>query len=261
MTTWCRFEHDNSVSYGIKEGDSIVKVEGIPWGEHKVTSTRVPFSKIKLLVPVIPNVFYAAGQNYRDHITWFAAKHKLNMKFPTKIDIGYRSNSALLADGENIVRPKGAGHEFECEGELVAVIGKKGKNIPKEKVLDYIFGWTIGNDISERAWQRGDRTQWRCKNADTMKPMGPWIVTDPDLKNMRTTVRLNGAVTASFDTANMIFDVASIIAELTTCNTIYPGDVLWLGTDGETKNMEPGDKLEIEISGIGVLRNSIVADA
>lgn len=261
MTIWCRFEHDNSVSYGIKEGDSIVKVEGIPWGEHQVTSTRVPFSKVKLLVPVIPGVFYAAGQNYRDHITWYSEAKKVNLKFPTKIDIGYRANNALVAHGENIVKPKGAGSEFEYEGELVAVFGKKARNVPKEKVLDYIFGWTIGNDISERAWQRSDRTQWRAKNADTMKPMGPWIVTDPDLKNMRTTVRLNGKVTSSFDTANMIFDVASIVAELTQYNTIHPGDVLTLGTDGETLNMNPGDTLEIELSGIGVLRNSVVADA
>ena len=121
------------------------------------------------------------------------------------------------------------------------------------------MGWTIGNDVSERTWQRNDRTMWRAKNSDTFKPMGPWIVTGLDYRKMTTTIRLNGKEVDRFSTSNMIFDVETYIAEITKYITIYPGDMMWMGTDGMPQNMKAGDVCEIEITDIGVLRNPIVA--
>jgi len=128
-----------------------------------------------------------------------------------------------------------------------------------ENALDYVFGWTIGNDVSERTWQKEDRTLWRAKNADTFKPMGPWIVTGLDPAKMETVIRVNGQETDRFATNNMIFDTATYIAEVSKYCTIEPGDVMWMGTDGMPQNIKPGDTVEIEISGIGTLRNKVVA--
>ena len=258
---WCRFQAGSNALYGIVEGDSVVAVDGSPFGDHARTSARFPLHEVKLLIPVVPPTFYAAAINYRDHVVKMAQSRGETPKFPEKADIGYRANNALIAHGENIVKPKDSSEKFQYEGELVAVIGRKARHVPKERALDCVFGWTIGNDVSERTWQKSDRTFWRAKNADTFKPMGPWIVTDPPSPDTRTTIRLNGRVVDTFQTLNMIFDTATYIAEITKYNTLYPGDVLWLGTDGGPENMKPGDIVEIEITGIGVLRNQVVAEA
>jgi 2-keto-4-pentenoate hydratase/2-oxohepta-3-ene-1,7-dioic acid hydratase in catechol pathway len=217
-------------------------------------------SAVKLGVPVIPNTFYCAGVNYADHILKRSQVTGKQMPFPKKPDIGYRANSALIAHEENIVKPRDAGEEFQYEGELVAVFGKRAKNVSREEAMDCVLGWTIGNDVSERGWQYSDRTMWRAKNADTFKPMGPWIATGLDPASMKTIIRLNGEVTDEFATGKMIFDAADYIAEVTKYVTIQPGDVMWLGTDGLPRNMKPGDTIEIEITGIGVLRNRVVAE-
>jgi 2-keto-4-pentenoate hydratase/2-oxohepta-3-ene-1,7-dioic acid hydratase in catechol pathway len=166
----------------------------------------------------------------------------------------------LCAHEDTIVKPRDSGEVFQYEGELVAVIGKKARKVPQEKALDHVFGWTIGNDVSERTWQRNDRTMWRAKNADTFKPMGPWIVTDVDYRTMTTAIRLNGTEVDRFKTSNMIHDVEQYIAEISRYCTLYPGDVVWMGTDGSPRNMKPGDVCEVEITGIGVLRNRVVAE-
>lgn len=260
-TKWCRFQVGEKVSYGRIDGDAVVAVDGAPWGPHTVTSTRHSLPAVKLLIPTVPSTFYCVGINYREHIIASAKRRGVEPVFPEKPDIGYRANNALCAHEDPIVKPKDAGEVFQYEGELVAVIGKQGKKIPQGKALDYVFGWTIGNDVSERTWQRGDRTMWRAKNADTFKPMGPWIVTDLDYRKMTTIIRLNGEEVDRFATANMIHDVETYIAEVSKYCTLYPGDVIWMGTDGSPRNMKPGDVCEIDITGIGTLRNKVVAES
>jgi 2-keto-4-pentenoate hydratase/2-oxohepta-3-ene-1,7-dioic acid hydratase in catechol pathway len=259
MATWCRFSKDNQVSYGLVEGDKVTAVDGIPWGEHKQSARAYPLKDVKLLIPVVPPTFYCVGINYADHIRKMAAKRKTEPVFPKKPDIGYRANNALIAHEENIVKPADASDAFQYEGELVAVFGKRAHKVSRETALDYVFGWTIGNDVSERGWQKEDRTLWRAKNADTFKPMGPWIVTGLDPGKMETIIRVSGRETDRFATNNMIFDTATYIAEVSKYCTIEPGDVMWMGTDGVPENIKPGDTVEIEISGIGVLRNKVVA--
>ncbi|MCA3150127.1 MAG: fumarylacetoacetate hydrolase family protein, partial [Rhodocyclaceae bacterium] len=185
---WCRFEVDGKVSYGIVDNGVVTAVDGSPFGSHSVTAQRHALDAVKLLLPVVPATFYCVGINYTDHIIKSAKRRGVEPVFPPNPDIGYRANNALIAHGENIVKPADSGEQFQYEGELVAVIGKQGKHIPKERALEHVFGWTIGNDVSERTWQRNDRTMWRSKNADTFKPMGPWIVTDLDYRTMTTIV-------------------------------------------------------------------------
>jgi 2-keto-4-pentenoate hydratase/2-oxohepta-3-ene-1,7-dioic acid hydratase in catechol pathway len=258
MTTWCRFEKDNNTSYGLVEGDQVIAVTGTPFGEHEKTKATYPLGAVKLKVPVIPPTFYCVGINYKDHILKMAKTRGVEPSFPEKPDIGYRTNNALIAHEENIVKPADAGEAFQYEGELVAVFGKRCRNVSKADALDYVLGWTIGNDVSERGWQKSDRTLWRAKNTDTFKPMGPWIVTDLNPDDMETVIRLNGRETDRFKTNNMIFDAPTYISEVSKYCTIEPGDVMWMGTDGVPENMKPGDTVEIEISGIGVLRNKVV---
>jgi len=257
---WCRFTNEGETSFGLIEGDSVRRADGAPWGPHTVASQRFALRDVKLELPVIPGTFFCVGVNYKDHVERMAARRGTKPSFPPRPDIGYRANNALIAHEENIVKPRDASDQFQYEGELVAVFGKRCRNVSKEEALTHVFGWTIGNDVSERTWQANDRTLWRAKNCDTFKPMGPWIVTGADIDAMQTTIKLNGRVCETFKTNNMIFDAPTYISEVSRCCTIEPGDVMWMGTDGIPENMKPGDVCEIEISEIGVLRNKVVAE-
>ncbi len=255
---WCRFQAGDQVSYGIIEADTVVAVTGNPFEGYMKTATTYPLKAVKLLVPVIPPTFYAAGINYREHVIEMAAKRGAQPEFPPAADVGYRANNALIANDEPIIVPKDATELVQYEGELVVVIGKKCKRVSEAEALDYVLGYTIGNDVSERTWQRGDRTLWRGKNTDTFKPMGPWIVTGLDPDTLRVTIRLNGKEMFAYNVKDAIFGVRQFISRMSQYLTLYPGDVLWMGTDGATENMKDGDVVEVEIPGIGVLRNPVV---
>ncbi len=255
---WCRFQNGDQASYGIIEGDNVTEVSGSPFGEHAKTGNTQPLSSVKLLVPVIPATFYAAGINYREHVTEMAQARGEEPQFPPAADVGYRANNALTAHGEPIIVPKDATEVFQYEGELVVVIGKQCKGVSEEESLDYVFGYTIGNDVSERTWQRGDRTMWRAKNTDTFKPMGPWIETEGiDPENCEVSISLNGRFISKYNLSGAIFGVREYISRMSQYLTLYPGDVLWMGTDGAPENMKDGDVCDIEIGGIGTLTNPV----
>ena len=255
---WARFTHDNVTSYGVVE-DSVVRVaEGDPFQGYELTSRKLDLEQVKLEVPVIPRTFYAAGLNYAKHIEEAARLTGSSVALPSQADIGYRANNALIAHEENVIIPADAGERIQYEGELVAVIGTKARAVSQADALQCVMGYTIGNDVSERDWQKSDRTFWRSKNADTFKPMGPWIETDFDIAKARTEIRLNGEVSYAFDTEAMIFGVAHFISRMSQYITLYPGDVIWMGTDGASPNLKHGDTVEVSISGIGTLRNRFV---
>ena len=258
---WIRYEADGKASYGILEGDRVEEVSGTPFDTYTRSGQSRPFDSVKLLPPVIPATFYAAGINYAAHVRWAAAKLGMQPNIPTQADIGYRANNALIAHEETIVIPSDATEDVQYEGELVVVIGKMAKHLSEDEALSCVLGYTIGNDVSERTWQKADRTMWRSKNTDTFKPMGPWIETDANPESMRTTVRVNGGVVSEFDTNDMVFGIATYIRAITRYLTLYPGDVIWMGTDGTTDNIKHGDVVEIEISGVGMLRNPVVREA
>ena len=211
----------------------------------------------KLPPPVIPGNFYAAGLNYRAHIEW-ANSRGGNYKVPEQADIGYRSNNALIGSGHDIVIPRDSTGPVEYEGELVAVIGRAAKNVSEAKALDYVAGYTLGNDVSERSWQKSDRTLWRAKNTDTFKPMGPRIASGIDPMNQVIEVRINGATVSSYSTRGMIFSVAQYIARMSRYLTLHPNDVIWFGCDGPTlPALKDGDLVEVVNDAIGVLANRV----
>ena len=257
---WVRYQSDGQAVYGIVEGDHVQPVTGTPFGDHQRSGNPVALDSVKLLAPVIPRTFYAAGINYEAHVREAATLLGAEPNLPEKPDIGYRANNAIIAHGEPIVIPSDATERVHYEGELVVVIGKQAKNLSEADALSCVLGYTVGNDVSERTWQASDRTMWRAKNTDTFKPMGPWIETDAELESMQTTVTLNGEIQIEFPTNDMIFGVETYISAMSRYLTLYPGDVIWMGTDGSSKNLKAGDVVEIEISGVGTLTNPLVAE-
>jgi 2-keto-4-pentenoate hydratase/2-oxohepta-3-ene-1,7-dioic acid hydratase in catechol pathway len=217
--------------------------------------TRLPVDRAVL--DAVRN-FYAAGLNYRAHIEWANRHHGGKYAVPSQADIGYRSSNALIANREQIVIPADAPGPVEFEGELVAVIGRAAKNVAEERALDYVAGYTLGNDVSERTWQRSDRTLWRAKNSDTFKPMGPAIVAGIDPMAQTIEVRINGRIASSYSTRDMIFSVAHFISRMSRYLTLHPGDVIWFGCDGPTvPALQPGDLVEVANDAIGVLANRV----
>ena len=257
---WVRFSAGDRAVYGIVEGDTVLEVDGDPFAGHRPTGRRHPLEGLNYLLPVVPPTFYAAGLNYREHVIAVANSRGETPSLPAAADIGQRANNSLLPHGEPIVIPADASERVQYEGELVAVIGRKTKNISEADALSCVLGYTIGNDMSERTWQAQDRTLWRAKNIDTFAPMGPWIETDFDIAKARTKVRVNGKQTIDFATGDMIFSLATFISRTSRYCTFYPGDVVWMGTDGSGPNLKHGDVVEIEITGIGTLLNPVVRE-
>ena len=240
------------------EDDAVHVLSGSPLkGEAAVEQTR-PLDGVDFLAPVVPLVFYAVGLNYRRHVERQQAAGR-DIAVPERPEVGYRANNALIGHGQAILVPPDVTGRFEAEGEVVAVIGRRVRNASRDEAQESVFGWTIGNDVSAREWQRADRSFWRSKNSDTFKPMGPWIETDVDPMAQTTTVRVHGEARAEFATGDMVFDPWDFIVEASRYITFHPGDVLWMGADS-TCQLAPGDVVDVEITGIGVLSNPVRLD-
>lgn len=254
-----RFEKDGRIFFGIVEGDEVEELAGSPFESYARSGRRHRLPSLKVLVPCLPANFYCAGLNYAAHIEWANRRTGGNRKVPEKADIGYRSPNALVAAGEPIVIPADAPGPVHFEGELVAVIGKKARNVPEAEALSCVLGYTLGNDVSERTWQKTDRTLWRAKNCDTFKPMGPFISTGLDPMDLVISVNVNGEEVSRYSTSGMLFSVQHYISQISRYMTLWPGDVIWLGTDGPTEPpLEDGDRVEIVQKDIGVLGNPVI---
>ena len=256
---WIRYTAAATTAYGVLEGETIREVRGTPFSDHERTGKTHKLADVKIELPVVPPTFYGVGFNYTDHIKKVAARTGNPPDIPTQPDVGYRANNGLIAHGETVIIPKDATDAVQYEGELVVVIGKKAKHVLEADALSCVLGYTIGNDVSERSWQKSDRTLWRAKNTDTFNPMGPWIETDVTLDKLETRVSVNGKESIRFKTNDMLFGVERYIATITRYVTLYPGDVIWMGTDGSSPNLKHGDVVDIEITGIGTLSNPFQA--
>jgi len=254
-----RFVQQGRIFYGAVEGNQVSELEGSIFGSYKSTSKKHALASLKTLVPCLPQNFYCAGLNYAAHIEWANQRTGGNRKVPEKADIGYRSANALVATGEAIVIPADSPGPVQFEGELVAVIGKTAHNLPEKDALSCVLGYTLGNDVSERTWQKQDRTLWRAKNCDTFKPMGPFIATGIDPMKLTIAIKVNGVTAAEYGTDKMLFSAQHYISQISKYMTLQPGDVVWLGTDGATEpSLKDGDTVEISQKEIGVLRSPVI---
>jgi 2-keto-4-pentenoate hydratase/2-oxohepta-3-ene-1,7-dioic acid hydratase in catechol pathway len=258
---WCRFEGTSGPAYGLVEGDTVFELAQAPFEEVIRNGQAHALSSLKLLPPVMPGNFYAAGRNYEAHVHWANAYHHMALSVPKQADIGYRSPNALIGSGADIVIPKNSVGAIEFEGEIVAVVGKKAKHLTEANALEYICGYTLGNDLSERAYQKSDSTLWRAKNIDTFKPMGPWVVNGIDPMAQTIGVRVNGKLVTEYSTAGMIFSTVHYLVRMTEFVTLHPGDVIWMGCDGPTlPALKEGDVVEVVNDALGVLSNRVTRE-
>ncbi len=250
-STFVRYQRGSAAAYGLLEGDTIREIAGSLFGDHKPTGATHRLDAVKLLYPCEPPKIFAVGRNYKSHLGARAQ--------PDRPEIFYKPVTALLNPGDPIRFPRDAGN-VHYEGEMVLVIGKRIKDASPEEARDAIFGVTCGNDVSERDWQSGpskDLQWWRAKGSDTFAPLGPAVVRGLDWGNLIVRTRLNGEVVQEQSTADLIFDCHTVVSWISRAVTLTPGDVIYTGTPGATKAMKHGDVVEVEVEGVGVLRNPV----
>ena len=210
---------------------------------------------MKILDPIRPSKIVCVGRNYREHAA------ELGNKMPDEPLLFLKAPSAIISSGDDIVLPN-ASQQVEHEGELGVVIGRIAHQIASEEdPLSYVRGYTCVNDVTARDLQRKDVQFTRGKSFDTFCPVGPWIETDVDPGNVTVETRLNGEVKQKGNTADMAFPVAFLIRYISETMTLYPGDLIATGTPAGVSRMKPGDIVEVEVGGIGVLRNQVVSGA
>jgi 2-keto-4-pentenoate hydratase/2-oxohepta-3-ene-1,7-dioic acid hydratase in catechol pathway len=245
-----RVRADGRTSTALIRGRRVHLVKGGPLGSLQETGDVYPMSQVQLLAPIQPGKIVAIGLNYYTHIG--------DRTVPSKPEPFLKAPNSLIGPEASIVLPQGAGRVDE-EGEVVAVISRRAKNLSEDEVDDYILGYTCGNDVSAREWQAGDLQWWRAKSSDTFTAMGPWITTGLDPEAIDISVRLNGKEVQKASTAEMIYSVRQCIAFITSAMTLEPGDVVYTGTPGATSQLSAGDRIEVELGGIGVLSNPVAA--
>jgi 2-keto-4-pentenoate hydratase/2-oxohepta-3-ene-1,7-dioic acid hydratase in catechol pathway len=249
-TKYVRYTHEGQESYGILEGDTVRELVGDIFSAPTPSGKTIKLSEVHLLAPCKPTKVIAVGLNYRSHIG--------NRPVPEYPGLFAKYPSSIIGQEENIVIPSDA-TDLHYEGELVVVIGKKAKNISVSKAPNYIFGVTAGNDVSERKWQQADLQWLRAKASDTFGPVGPAIVTGLNYNDLLLQTRLNGELRQSERTKDLVYDVEAIVSYISHYVTLFPGDLIFTGTPGTTKAMKPNDIVEIELEGVGILRNKVVS--
>lgn len=249
VTRYVRFAYEGREAYGVLEGDAVHELAGTPFDGSPRTGVSVPVARVRLLAPCEPSKVIAVGLNYRSHLgdREPAAYPGLFAKYPTSI----------VGSGDSIVMPPDASN-LHYEGEMVIVIGREARRVSPAEALEYVFGVTAGNDVSERDWQRDDLQWLRSKASDTFGPVGPVIARGLDYDDLLLETRVNGEVRQRERTRDLIFDVAAIVSYVSRYVTLLPGDLIFTGTPGTTRAMAPGDTVEVELQGVGVLRNVVV---
>lgn len=248
-----RFSHQESIKFGIVDETELVVLKGDPlFAGFETTGERVSLADVALLAPVIPrSKIVAVGRNYRAHAA------ELGNDVPSAPMLFFKPNTAVIGPGDAIVRLP-ASERIDFEGELAVVIGRVAKDVPEEKALEYVFGYTIGNDVTARDLQKTDGQWARAKGFDTSCPLGPAIETEFDPRQpARLTTSVNGEVLQDAPITDLVFSVAEIIAYASAAFTLLPGDVILTGTPAGVGPLVAGDVVAVSIDGLGTLRNTV----
>lgn len=248
-TKYVRYSHEGQVAYGILEGEAIKVLDGDLFASPRPTGGALQLADVRLLPPCEPSKVIAVGLNYKSHLG--------ERPIPRYPGLFSKFPSSLIAHGEPIVMPPDS-ESLHYEGELVVVIGKKAKNVSVADAPKHIFGVTAGNDVSERTWQRADLQWFRAKASDTFGPVGPVIVQGHPYGDLMIETRVNGEVRQKESSKDLLYNVDEIVSYISRYVTLFPGDIIFTGTPGSTQAMKPGDIVEVEIEGIGILRNKVV---
>jgi 2-keto-4-pentenoate hydratase/2-oxohepta-3-ene-1,7-dioic acid hydratase in catechol pathway len=245
-----RFAHDGAEHWGLLDGEKVQALPDGPFGEIAPSPEALPLDAVKLLAPVKPGKLVCVGLNYVLHA------RESGLPLPDEPMLFMCSPQAIVGPGDAIVLDS---HDkrIEFEAEIAIVIGKRARNVPAAEAASVVLGYTCANDVSNRDLQLKDKQFTRAKSFDTYKPMGPWIETDldPDVQSIR--LRQNDIVRQDSVTSDMIFPTPFIIEFVSSIMTLEPGDVIITGTPSGVGPMKSGDRIEIEISGIGKLENVV----
>ena len=236
--------------YGWLLGDRVGEIGGNVFGRYRRKEAETPLADVKLVAPSEPSKIVCVGKNYVEH-----AK-ELGSDVPKVPLIFMKPPSSIISSGDTVVLPPQS-VQVEHEGELVVVMGKRGRNITAENARKHILGYTIGNDVTARDLQRTDNQWTRAKGFDTFCSFGPWIDTDFDPADAVLTTRVNGQMRQMASTRDMVFHVPTIIAYISSVMTLEPGDLIFTGTPSGVAELKHGDEVVVEIEGLGVLRNSV----
>ncbi len=252
----CRISHDSlpTARYAVLSDSNVFPLPSEYNFENIKTPPeegKLPLAEVKLLAPVVPSKIVCVGRNYREHAA------ELGNKMPDEPLLFLKAPSAVIGSDEQIELPN-ASQQVEHEGELGVVIGRTAHNLSQhEDPSSYVFGYTCVNDVTARDLQRKDVQFTRGKSFDTFCPVGPWIETNIDPSNVAVETRLNGEVKQKGNTADMAFPVSFLIRYISEIMTLYPGDLIATGTPAGVSRMKHGDTVEVEVAGIGVLRNPV----
>ncbi len=245
-----RYDKNGTIGYGIVDGNSLRTLDACPFTDFNETGDAIRLEDVKLLAPTKPSKVLAVGLNYRSHLGDAAE--------PKNPEIFIKTPSCINDPEGDIVLPEGD-DDVHAEGELVVIMKERTQKATPEEAAENILGVTCGNDVSARTWQKNDLQWWRAKASDTFGPMGPAIAIDVDYDDLQLETRINGDVVQSQTTADLIFPVPVIVSFISQSMTLEPGDAIYTGTPGTTTALKAGDIVEVEIEGIGVLRNGVVA--
>jgi len=248
VSRYVRFEVDGRAAYGRLRNKTVHELKGSLFDKPAMTGMTYPLDAVRLLAPCEPTKVMALAGNYASHLD--------GRPKPKNPEPFFKVPSALLEPGSSIVIPPGTS-QCDYEGELVVVIGKKARNVSVNQAPNYVFGVTCGNDVSARDWQKNDTQWWRAKGSDTFAPLGPMIVRGINYDDLLLTTRLNGQIKQRQRTSDLIFSVHEIVSFISQFVTLYPGDVIYTGTPGKTSPLKSGDVVEVQIEGVGTLRNKV----
>ena len=244
-------------AYGILEDDgSILRLVGSPFGEFEAGETVAHLNGVRVLPPVEPSKIIGVGLNYVSHI------EESGLPTPEFPLLFVKPTTAIVGHGDAIVYPW-KGRKVEYEAELAAVIGKPARHVTADQALDYVLGYTCGNDVSERVIQFAEMKMGALlvgKGFDTFNPLGPVVATGLDPTNLDVKARLNGEERQNANTSDMLFGVAELVSYISEAMSLLPGDVIMTGTPSGVGPMTPGDVVDVEISGVGVLSNHVIAE-
>ncbi len=259
-----RFSHDGDVSFGVVEGPGedpadlvVAKAHGHPFAPLQLTGESLPLTAVRLLAPVLPSKVVCIGKNYADHIAEMGNDAALGAPPPETPVVFLKPSTSVIGPGDAIVLPRDS-DEVDHEAELVIVIGRLCRDVPRERALDVVLGYTCGNDVTARDHQRQDGQWARGKSHDTFCPLGPWVETELDPRDVGVRGTVDGALRQDGRTADLIHDVPAIIAWVTAFMTLLPGDVIMTGTPAGVGPLAAGGSVSVAIEGLGTLTNPVV---
>ncbi len=251
---YVRYETANNVvSYGTLENNTITRIDGDLYGDWQHAAETIALDRVRLLSPCLSSKILGVGLNYVEHIK------EVGKELPKNPLVFVLPSTSIIGPDDVIVHPKRY-ERVDFEGEIGVVIKKKCRNVTKAEAKDYILGYTCSNDVSCRDVTWGEKHWSRGKGMDTFSPIGPIITDEIDPMNVMLQTRLNGEVKQRSSTSDMLFDIATLVEFVSASFTLLPGDIIQTGTPSGIAPMKDGDIVEVEIEGIGVLRNRVVME-